>query len=56
LSEDELERLIEERSRELSKGLEEFKRVFEEQRASVKRAEREKLIKKVLECTGRADH
>jgi hypothetical protein len=47
---EELERLVEERARELSKRLEEFRRRLEEDgTAKVKRAEREELIKKILE-------
>jgi hypothetical protein len=46
----ELERLLEERARELSKRLEEFKRKLEEDKgAGVKRVERERLVKKLLE-------
>jgi hypothetical protein len=47
---EEIERLIGERVRELSKRLEEFRRKLEEDRgAVVNRAVREKLIEKVLE-------
>jgi hypothetical protein len=52
LSEDEwreIERLIEERCKELSKRLEDFERSLEEKRITTRKIERERLVKKILE-------
>jgi NADH:ubiquinone oxidoreductase subunit D len=52
LSEDEwreIERLIEERCKELSKRLEDFERSLEEKRIATRRIERERLVKRILE-------
>jgi len=52
LSEDEwreIERLIEERCKELSKRLEDFERSLERNRITTRKIERERLVKKILE-------
>jgi hypothetical protein len=52
LSEDdwrEIERIIEERYKELSKRLEDFERSLEEKRIATRKIERERLVKKILE-------
>jgi len=52
LSEDEwreIERLIEERCKELSNRLEDFERSLEEKRITTRKIEREKLVKKILD-------
>jgi hypothetical protein len=52
LSEDdwrEIERIIEERCKELSKRLEDFERSLEEKRIATRKIERERLVKKILE-------
>jgi len=52
LSEDEwreIERLIEERGKELSNRLEDFERSLEEKRITTRKIEREKLVKKILD-------
>ena len=53
MSEEELERLLEERVRELSKRLEEFRRALKEREATVKGVERGRLAKKVLDYAKR---
>jgi hypothetical protein len=45
----EIERLIEERCKELSKRLEDFERSLEEKRIATRKIERERLVKKILE-------
>jgi NADH:ubiquinone oxidoreductase subunit D len=52
LSEDEwreIERIIEERCKELSKRLEDFERSLERNRITTRKIERERLVKKILE-------
>ena len=52
MSEDEwreIERLIEERCKELSNRLEDFERSLEEKRITTRKIEREKLVKKILD-------
>jgi NADH:ubiquinone oxidoreductase subunit D len=52
LSEDDwrkIERIIEERCKELSKRLEDFERSLERNRITTRKIERERLVKKILE-------